>query len=725
MLPPGMLQNKKMAHRRARPRNIMNTTVRPFLSQLAFGILALFFIGRSALIAAETGSYQVRSEHPRLIIENVSELAHRCGGSLALDYQVVKDRADAAVKRGGIEFISNPWSIPEDLMNCGLAFLVERELKHDCNKYADLIIKQWGDGRIISNREGSHFGYHALAYDWIFDALTPEQRIRFGDALGSWLTYFTEKPEILLKWGHWEYNQTWGPIHLNIMNCRDALTQKLFIGLAITGAGTRYEGDAHRFLDSWNQRVPAECIPAFDRMGGVWSESYGHGGYGPVTVIPYAFQAWRTGTGIDLFKQLQPWGYPVESPRWVAYTMMPHNERTAWIDDGDGAKPSAFARAAPMLHDGLSQWFSDRGSNWLREHWQRVATYDPKISATPPNSLPLGYLFPGAGHVYMRSAWDDPNATWAFFGCGPQFAGHSRDDEGHFLISKRGALISRQGGQGHNDDDFYAGGSLVFNIVTIFDPEEKFRRDKNNENDGGLLRHVYESDGLPRERGHMVAFENRHEFTYAAADITRGYSVKKAREITRQFLYLRGDREFFVVFDRVEATRSEFRRNFFLHVPTQPELKGNILNWLSLPEADGDKQLLSKGRSRMFMHTLLPENAEILKRGGLGQEAWGHPLEKTAQYNHTTRERSEPPICPWRIEIGDPRGGPRTLFLNVFEIVDEQVQEADDVTFVPPAGVRIGTRTIRFNSTGPLGGSVGDIALTTAINIASQYQPAK
>jgi hypothetical protein len=51
----------------------------------------------------------------------------------------------------------------------------------------------------------------------------------------------------------------------------------------------------------------------------------------------------------------------------------------------------------------------------------------------------------------MRSAWNDPNATWAFFGCGPQYAGHSRDDEGHFLICKRGALVSRQGGQGHNE----------------------------------------------------------------------------------------------------------------------------------------------------------------------------------------------------------------------------------------------------------------------------------
>ena len=60
--------------------------------------------------------------------------------------------------------------------------------------------------------------------------------------------FFTEKPEILLKWGHWEYNQTWGPIHLNVMNCRDALTQKIFIALAIHGAGTKYEAAAKSFL---------------------------------------------------------------------------------------------------------------------------------------------------------------------------------------------------------------------------------------------------------------------------------------------------------------------------------------------------------------------------------------------------------------------------------------------------------------------------------------------
>ncbi len=685
-------------------------------------LFSVLLLGHLPAAAATETLYRIKAGHPRLIIEDVPNMARRCTGPLADDYRLIKQRADAAVRRGGIEFITNPWSIPEDLMNCGLVFLVERELGHDSQSYADVIIKQWGDGSIISNPTGSHFGYHVLAYDWIFDALSPAERIRYGDALGSWLRFFTDKPEILLKWGHWEYNQTWGPTHLNIMNCRDALTQKLFIALTIHGAGTRFEADAQSFLDSWARRVPAECLPAFERMGGVWSESFGHGGYGPVTVIPYAFQAWRTATGIDYFKQSKPWSYPVEEPRWVAYTMMPHNERTAWIDDGDGSRPAAFARAAPMLHDGLSQWFSDRGRDWLRERWQRVACYDPSIPATPPDHLPLAYLFPGAGHVYLRSAWNDPNATWAFFGCGPQFAGHSRDDEGHFLICKRGALVSRQGGQGPNDTDYYAGGSLIYNIVTIFDPQEKFRRDRANENDGGLLRHVYESNGLPRERGRIVAFENAPDYTYAAADVTAGYNQAKAREVTRQFLYLRGEREFFVVFDRVEATRPEFRRHFFLHVPTAPQVNGNRLHWLSLPEADGDRSVLSQGRSCMFLTTVLPANAQIVTRGGPGQEAWGHPLEPTAQYNHLTPGRLKPPLCPWRIEVGDPGPGARSLFLHVMEIGEENDPQPANVRFTAPACVEIeGRWCVQFNADGPLGGKVGDRTLATGVSCERQY----
>src|SRR3974390_1538916 len=110
---------------------------------------------------AQTG-YLVKPNHPRLLMTDVAEIARRCDGPLADDYRVVKDRADAAVRRGHLEFISNKWSIPEDLMNCGLAYLIERARSHEHQKFADVITKEWGDGSLIANPEGSHFGYHAL-----------------------------------------------------------------------------------------------------------------------------------------------------------------------------------------------------------------------------------------------------------------------------------------------------------------------------------------------------------------------------------------------------------------------------------------------------------------------------------------------------------------------------------------------------------------------------------
>jgi hypothetical protein len=659
------------------------------------------------LLALLQDAYTVRAERPRLFIDDPKGMVARARGSD--DYNVVKERADRAL-RNGVEYIGNKWAIPEDLMNLGLAWLVERD-----RRYVEAVVRQWGDGAILRAKE-CHFGYHAIAYDWIFDALSPEQRKLYGDALGAWLRWYTDRPEITLRSGHWEYNQTWGPIHQNIMHSRDALTQKLLIALAIYGAGTSKEADAKSFLDSWHKRIPAECVPAFDRMGGVWSESMGHGGYGPVAVIPYAFQAWKSATGIDLFKRGKPWGFPNEAPRWTAYTMMPHNDRAAWIDDSDGGRPGAFVRAAPMLRDGLSRHLADAGKDWIRERWQRVACLDPSVAPKGPETLPLGYLFPGAGHVYARSAWNDPNATWAFFGAGPQFAGHARDDEGHFMISRKGALVSRAGGSGGNDDDYYVGGSLVYNLVTIFDPEEKFRRDRANENDGGLLRHVYVDGPYPRERGKITAFEHAASFTYAAADLAKGYSAHKAKEVSRQFLYLRGKKEFVVIFDRVEATKPEFARHWFLHVPTPPE-NGS---WLSLPEADGDRQVASTGRARAFLHTLLPAGASKTVRGGPGQDAWGHPLEPKAQYNHESAGRRRPPLCPWRIEVADPGKGARTLFLHVIEVADEAASPTP-VAFVAPAGLDVDGRRVRFNPDGPLGGTLDGAPLSVTIKTAGQY----
>jgi hypothetical protein len=497
-------------------------------------------------------------------------------------------------------------------------------------------------------------------------------------------------------------------------------------------------------LDSWANRIPRECIPAFDEMGGVWSESMGHGNYGPIAVIPWAFEAWRTASGEDFFQLGAPTTFLKGMTPWAVNLTVPFSNETAWIDDNQAASLSGFARVAPILaaryHDPVANAISDEGQreNWHSVPWCRFLFYDPSTPSHMPQAAgyPLATHFRGGGHVYMRSAWGDPNATWAFFGAGPKFAGHSRDDEGHFLIAKKGYLVLRAGGVGHNDRDYYAGGSLAFNIVTIYDPEEVFRRTTpgarglaeggtKNENDGGLIRHVYGGHGR-NDRGRIVDYHHDGRVTYAAADLTEGYRAQKVREVTRQFLYLRGSREFFVIYDRVHATQASFPKTWFLHVPGEPQVtgqetvlvpghvcayQGDTASWLSHP-AEKDPEL-STGRSRAFLKTLLPAGATIVKRGGDGHQLWGHPHEPSAQYNHVGRRSLRPPIVPWRLEVESPRSEAKDEFLHVLEVAEEEdlamsrVELMETEGHVKVAMVAAGTRTvISFAKQGPLSASI-------------------
>jgi hypothetical protein len=136
--------------------------------------------------------------------------------------------------------------------------------------------------------------------------------------------------------------------------------------------------------------------------------------------------------------------------------------------------------------------------------------------------------------------------------------------------------------------------------------------------------------------------------------------------------------------------------------------------WLSLPEADGDTRVDSTGRSRMFLSMLLPHGAVVTRRGGTGHNAWGHPLEPAAQYNHERPGREKPPICPWRLEVAAPGGEARALFLHVFEVGRENQQAMTPVKLVAEKpeqviveiGEDAGTRRVSFRATGPLGGTV-------------------
>ncbi|MFC1537338.1 hypothetical protein ACFL4P_00765, partial [Gemmatimonadota bacterium] len=621
--------------------------------------------------------YQISEEHPRIFLtpQKVAELAAQAYGTgmRAEDYARIKAEADRLLETGSPRVFNSEWHVQTDLICAAMAYLIERELGNEnAVLYAEAIKNIWGDGySTLTNLGKAQFGYFALAFDWIYDSFTDEERKRYGDYIGSWLNWYTNTPEILLLYGGWLFNKTWGPYHLSTASARDAITPKLFVALALSGAGTSWEDACTQYLDSWERRVPAECIPTLDMAGGVWPESMGHGTYGPTKTVAWAFEAWRTATGQDWFGLGTPTSFLKEQNLWEVHLTVPFSNRTAYIGDNTGAPnlSSEMQWTAPILAarygDPVANWVSGQldAAPWYRVPWMRFIAYDPEVEPKSPwqAGWPTARLFVGAGHVHMRSRWDDPNATWAFFGVGPHMADHARDDEGHFMIARKGWLVLRSGGAGHNDDDYYVGGSLAYNIVTVFDPNEQFRRETpgenavaaggtNNERDGGIIRYLYnQTHDQKIERGHITAFKHDRRYTYTAADLTRAYRSSKINEITRQFLYLRGDHEYFIVFDRVDAKKAEHAKHWFLHIPSEPEVVGTetvhteghvcsykdteYVTWLSSPAGD-DNSVLSQGRARAFLKTVLPEGAVLTKRGGEGHDFWGHPEEPTAQYNH-------------------------------------------------------------------------------------------
>lgn len=706
---------------------------------LVINVMAAVLICHAAAFCYQLGP------HPRIFVneQQLPVLAERAQGALSGEYATIKSVADKAVAEGIRERRSR-YQTPEDMICLGICYLVEGALGRPAGRYADVIKKYWGNGDIMDLEGDGSFGFHALVYDWIYDSLSHAERKLYGDHLGNWLRHYTGVAEITLKSGHWWYNQTWGPSHLNTPHARDAITSKLFISLALKGAGTVHESDTESFLASWTKRIPEECIPAFDEMGGVWSESMGHGTYGPIEVIPWALEAWRTASGEDYFQLCAEESYPRAMTLWAANLVVPFNGHTACIDDNGGGKPRVFSRVAPLLaaryRDPVANYFSDLGyeQGWTEIPWRRFLFYDPTVQSSTPaeQNYSLAHHFAGSGHIYMRSAWGDPDATWAFFGVGPKLAGHSRDDEGHFLIARKGWLVMRGGGQGSNEDNLYAGGSLMFNLVTIYDPDEEFRRTEkrrrpngpevvNNENDGGLMRYVYSSNERDN-RGKIVAYHHDRNLTYAAADITEGYFDGKVNEVTRQLLYLRGQREFFIVFDRIEAKSAEYPKTWYIHMPGEPTVsgnetaivpdhvlsyRGNQATWLS--DDAGLDDVASSGHSRAFLKTLLPKNPVVVKRGGEGYDFWGNLHEPSAQYNHTGAGSERPPIVPWRLEVEPSGKAARQYFLHVLEVTDEGVSEMTEVGLIERGGymgVRIATpdgpAEILFASSGPLTGRV-------------------
>ena len=651
----------------------------------------------------------IRLERPRILLNaaQIDEVRARLGREPEADecYGWLKKWAYSD------QFYQNLWATPKQLQGAVVCYRLDdrppKVLAH-CLAMMEYLCEakpdSWTYPRVVRGL--------SMAYDWLYDDLTAEQKRKYADRIieCAKACYDTWRHSAVNNHVYLEY----GPIlYAGIALYKEDVDQKVVEQLLLDGI--------ELLLDNF---IPAHEVISWPDGGWYESMAY-HAFFTPE--YAHLVELWANATGEKVWDG--PGGLQGDAA-WLVYNARPWDDSRVGIADiGErDSQDLGIAWYLPLLvarhKDGVARYWLEhlkagakageaRGQRYaLEPHmwWPYVVWCDPDVKPVDPKTLPLARPFRGLGWVSMRSGWD-PDASFALFVCGDWFGGHQHCDNNSFVIHKQAPLAIDSGvydAGPHRAN--YSARTIAHNSVLVYDPAEPFRggtwgqstsdRDRT-ENDGGQL---YTSSpewardvvkGSVYDRGDITAYQLGPEYTYVVGDATRSYSAGKVREFTRAFLHLRPD--VFVVFDRVEATKPEFKKTWLLHSVGEPQINGQMVT-------------IRNGPGRLWCRTLLPEGANLTKVGGPG-----HEFEVNGR--NFPSEKAQAESGAWRVEVSPAQPAARDYFVHVLYThpPDDPAGGASATMGDDALQVRVADQghvyEVRFNATGPLHGS---LAITDA-----------
>src|SRR6266536_1988409 len=404
--------------------------------------------------------------------------------------------------------------------------------------------------------------------------------------------------------------------------------------------------------------------------------------------------------------------------------------------------------AINRFKDPFAAWML-RVSGWpSRKDWRIPITQflwdDPDVTPRNPADtndagISRHYLFRGIGHLVMRDGFG-PNSTWIQFNSGPYLAKHDHLDQNHFFIYHKGYLATESGAD-YTDTESphylnYYRRTIAHNSILIYKPGEKFFWAENlwpAANDGGqrmdssrYWNTVRSREDFERTRdlwdtGRMdVTDYEPGVYHYARGNATHAYQPSKVEHFTREVAYT-PDNNVLVVFDRVRSTDPNYKKVWLLHGVGEPRIvateNGRDVGHGGIAYANAATFSYEDGQGRLRVHSLLPQEREVVKRGGPGWEfwtpgdefggAWGSgknwPIENTQggplptdPYLHKmwktfwgedfnkllpSNTRAIVPAA-WRVEVSPSKPAKEDFFLHVLEIGDRSETRTPRVELV-------------------------------------------
>lgn len=644
---------------------------------------------------------QVRKDHPRLFLtrEMIPQWRERAKTVAKADFDALIAKVDAYPDQPKLQFKTDVCTVEGkkitfkrllndqnacvyaietsggiEAANCALAWVLTGEEKyrrkaHEYIKMNVEFIEYCHASRILY--EWFHFSRMGaiVAYDWIAETLTPEERAAIVKPFLAHVE-FMRKPGFLYNDG--------GPRDGNYGD--PALMW--YLGVAAYGDGI---GDPEL-----TEKMLRDGYELFCKM--MDHRDHISGGSGVLTSIcsGYSFGAYpfstfnflhtlKSAAGID---GTQFWTQPRDYANWFNWASIPGDDfpREYGLGDSyhlDNRMPSAnmYTHLAQVIHfygqssperADLARYVmkSVPGAEQQLKYWNcpwlpfLLTGFDP--AARPQRSREAIFggktaeYFPNFGLSIMRSG-NTPGDTYAAFKAGSKFHMHQHYDENSFILYHRGFQALDTGNRGSKEHHLvYYPQTVAHNAMLIRMDKEplanywypanapKFDRTQVF-NDGGQCRQL---------AGYNLGFYQDRYYAATAGDATDCYAKAKCREAVRFFVFV--PPSYFIVYDRVESVRPEQAKVFLLHTQQQPvKLAENL--WKS-----------SGGEGALFTRTLLPQSVKTELIGGPGKEFWvngkNYPAPIWGKFSNANSWLGQ-----WRLEVQPAVPAAKDRFLHLLE----------------------------------------------------------
>ncbi|MBI4660823.1 MAG: heparinase II/III family protein [Verrucomicrobia bacterium] len=523
---------------------------------------------------------KLRQGHPRLLAsaEEFGRLKERV--KLIPQFQEWHGKLQARAQRiladppsryeipDGLRLLSTSRRVLDRSYTLSLLFRLDSD-----QRYAERLLKEleaaaafpdWNPRHFLDSAEMTHA--FAIAYDWLFDSWTPEQRrvIRTAivekglePALG---VYRKSK-----SGGGWPKSRhNWNQV------CNGG------IGIGALAIGDELPELAGEILQSGLESIQlamAEFAP-----DGAWKEGPGYWNY--ATTYNVAFiAALESALGSDFGLSRFP-GFS-ETGLFPIYLTGPLGRTFNYADGSDGA-----IRAAQM------HWLARKFDRPAYARYQRTIAspapldlvwFDSVIASSSSRDLALDKYFRGVEVATFRSAWDDREAVFVALKAGDNKANHSNLDLGTFVLDALGTRWALDLGA----DNYNMPGYFGKQRWTYY----RMRAEGHNTL---VVAPSAEPDQDPAAAAKIVQFQSKPERAFAIADLTPGYA-KHAKKVRRGVALL--NRKHVLVQDEIE-TSSPQSVWWFMHTPASAELS-----------EDKTAATLSQGNARLAARILSPPGA--------------------------------------------------------------------------------------------------------------------